>query len=737
MNATFEPVTVVHSLPGRLRVRVPAIKDDAGIAGAFRDFLLAQAGIAAVRLNRWCASAVISYDPAVIAPPALSQSAEHALVSAQEAPDTPAAARWPKLRFPAGLQALLGAASFAAGLLGAPAAFTYGLLAAGGAASVGRAARTLLRERRVGIDALDATAGSLMLVRGNLIAAGFMSALIGLGEYIRERTARKSGAMLVDLLGMGGVSAWVVRDGRKLRIPGDQVQVGEVVVVYPGDRVPVDGQVISGRATVDQRSLTGEAEPIAKSRGDQVFASTVSVEGKLYVQAQAVGEQTRAGQVIEIVRTAPLGETRIQNYAAKLADHLVLPIFGAALWFGLTRHVARAISLLIIDFGTGVRIAAPTTMLAAMTHAARRGILIKSGASLERLASVDAIVFDKTGTLTRGEPEVTEVISLNPSYRPNEVLGLAAAAELRLRHPAALAIVRRARRDGCVIPERTESEYALALGVRAKVDGHNLLVGNRLLLDQAGIFLGSADKQVERVAVRAESIVYVALDGQLLGLLAYADPLRPESVAVIADLRRRGIKEILMLTGDNEAVALATATQVGIKRYRAEVFPEQKAEIVRELQRAGHTVAVVGDGINDSPALVLADVAISLHHGADVAREAADVILSDDDLRRLPEALEIATTAMHLMRENLALVAVPNGVGMALAVFGRIGPAGAALANNGSTVVAALNSLRPLLGGTAAGGQFELLPVPSEPKANQQDDELPEEEPDQLALGGN
>lgn len=722
MTAPQEAVSLVHSLPGRLRVRVAAIKDDPAVAEAFRDFLLAQPGVTAVRLNRWCASAVVGYDPAVITPPALAGAAERAVVSGvidkQSTPKVPTSLRaWLRRGLPAKFQAIFGLASFLAGLFGAPPPLTYALLGAAGAAIVGRAARTLYRQRRASIDALDATAGALMLLRGNLVAAGFMAALIGLGEYIRERTARRSRELLLDLLGTSGLAAWVVRGGLKVRVAADQVYLGEVVVVYPGDRVPVDGHVLEGHALVDQRSLTGEAAPIEKQRGEAVFASTVLVEGKLYLRVEAVGDETRAGRVIEAVRSVPLGETRIENYAAKLADRLVLPIFGSALLaYALSREITRAISLLIIDFGTGVRIAAPTAVLAAMAHAAHRGILIKSGASIEKLSRVDAVVFDKTGTLTRGEPEVTDVISLLPSVAPQEMLALAAAAELRLRHPAAHAIIRRARHDGCIIPERSQSDYLLGLGVRAEVDGQRMHVGSRLFMEQMGISLGLADAPTEAIMARAESIVYVARDGVLTGLIAYADPPRPESAEVVAALRRRGVKEVLMLTGDNESVALATATQVGIGQYQATVFPNQKAEVVRRLQRAGRTVAVVGDGINDSPALVHADVAVSLHAGTDVAREAADVVLTDDDLRRLPEAMSIASDAMSVLRENLAIVVVPNAIGLVLAALGRIGPAGATLANNGSTVVAALNSLRPLFRGPVAQESLTLAP-PASPSA--------------------
>jgi heavy metal translocating P-type ATPase len=469
------------------------------------------------------------------------------------------------------------------------------------------------------------------------------------------------------------------------------------VVVYPGDMVPVDGVVRHGRAAVDQRSLTGESMPLELGPGDRAYAATVVVEGKLYMTCKAAGADTRAGVVTELVRTAPLAETRTQNHAAMLADRLVLPTFLlAGLTYAVTRDLVRVAGVLIVDFATGIRIALPTAVLASMQRAARRGILIKGGGAVERLASVDAVLLDKTGTLTHGEPQVTQVFSVN-GCSPRQVLVLAAAAEQRLRHPTARAIVRHARRQGLDVPDRTGSSYTLGMGVRAQVDGLRVLVGSRRWLESEGVPLAPGEVADAAARRRRESNSYVAADGQLVGIITYADRLRPEAPETVAGLRRRGVRKIVMVTGDNQAVAWAAARTAGIDQVVAGAFPQRKAEIVRELKASGHTVAVVGDGINDSPAFAYADVAVSLRGGADVARERADVVLTDDDLGRLTEAIDLAREAMGLVHQGIATVVGANTAGLVLGTAGLVGPGGATVANNGSAVVAALQSLQPLL----------------------------------------
>ena len=595
------------------------------------------------------------------------------------------------------VQLAVSALAFGGAMFGLPTLLTRILLGLGSVPILSRAVRTAVEERKLGVDGLDGAAAVLMLIQGNFKAAGFMTTLIALGEFIREQTSRKCEKMIGDLLGLAGRSAWVVKGKKRTLVPADSVVVGDTVVVYAGEMVPVDGIVTEGNATIDQAKLTGESMPAEAEPGSLVFASTVLHEGKIYVLCSAVGMKTRAGLVVDMVNTAPRFETRTQNYASLAADKFVTPVLALGiLGFAFTRNLTHMMTILIFDFATGIRISAPTAVLASMQKAARTGVLIKSGAALENLAQVDAVLFDKTGTLTVGEPHVNSVITFN-DYSRQDVVRYAAAVEQRNNHPAARAIVRFALKEKVAIPERSDSDTHSALGVEGRVEGHHIYVGNRRFMDDLKFDIECSHQEAQRITDACESFAYVAIDGKLAALMSYSDQLRAESKAVIQALRKRGVKRIVMATGDSEGPARAMAEKVGVDQVHFCVFPEQKADIVKELQRQGFKVAVVGDGINDSPALAHADVAISLHGGTDIAREKASVVLTDDNLTRLPQAIDLARSSLGLVHQSIGIVTLPNAIGLGLATFGAIGPAMATALNNGSAIVAGLNSLRPLL----------------------------------------
>jgi heavy metal translocating P-type ATPase len=682
---------VVHELCGRVRLRVPGIRGDAQLAECVCAFLSRQPGVREVRATPECASIVVSHDPGVVTPTQIVS-----LLTAGVPTKESRIYHRPTERDRGAL--LAGGAALSLSLLGAPAAVTAVLLAASSVPVVLRAIRGVLDEGQLSADALDATAIGVLLVRGDIPAAALSASLIAGGEYIRSMTARRSRGALNGLLDGTGRQAWVVRGRHKQRVPADTVRPGETVVVYPGELVVVDGVVLRGRALVDQQVLTGESASVLKLPGDPVYASTVLTDGKLYMRAEQVGNATRASRIVQLLDDAPLHDTRLANYARQFADRLVVPTL--VLSTGLlvvTRDVTRAISVLIFDFATGIRVSAPTTVLATMTAAVHQEIVIKGGRALEVLATVDTLVFDKTGTLTPGAPSVVDVQSLVPELTPDQVLVLAAAAERRLTHPAAQAIVRAAEARRLPIPERGDSHYIVGLGVEAEIDDRRVLVGSAQLFARHSLAISNEARDVADTAARQGiSTVFVGRDSELVGAVCYADVPRSEARAVIQRLRDRGIRECVMVTGDSRLVAEVIARQVGIEHVEAEVFPEQKAEIVRALQAQGRVVAVVGDGINDSPALAYADVSVSLKAGSDVARETADVVLHGD-LHGLPEAIDLGRQAMRLLRQNLTIVGIPNAAGMLLASVGLVGPVAATALNNGSNVTAALNGLRPLI----------------------------------------
>lgn len=686
-----ETITIVHQTPGRLRLRVSQLRHNPAFGDRAVAFLTQQPGVRAAHTTAACTSLTVIYDPEQV-------STSHILAWLQQSVPPASEGHRVKVASRPSISAIVcGGAALGLGILGAPAALTTGLLAVSAVPIFARAIDGVVAERRLSADALDATAVSVLAMRGNIVAAALSAALIAGGEYIRALTARRSRGALVGMLASTGRHAWVLRGNRQVRVPAETLRAGDTVVFFPGDSIVVDGVVQRGSGLVDQKVLTGESDPVLKTAGEAVYAATVLTDGKLFVRAEKVGADTRASRIVQILEGAPTHDTRIANYAGRFADRLVLPTLGfAGAVLLLTGNVNRAVSIVVFDFATGIRVSAPTTVLASMTEAARRNVLIKGGRALEQLARVDTLVFDKTGTLTAGTPHVTDVQALADGISPAEVLALAAAAEQPLSHPAATAIVQAAEQRGIAIPDHGESHYTVGQGIDAEVRGHTILVGGQRFLAGKGVAIPTAAEGAARTAAEGgASSVYVARDGELIGSIAYADLPRSETVAVLERLRARGIKRTIMVTGDNEHVAKVVAKQVGIEEVVADVFPERKAEIVRELQAQGHVVGVIGDGINDSPALAYADVSFSLKAGTDVARETADVVLHGD-LHGLPEAVDIAREAMRLIRQNLAIVAVPNSAGLVLAGLGLMNPVAATAINNGSNVAAALNGLRPL-----------------------------------------
>ena len=482
------------------------------------------------------------------------------------------------------------------------------------------------------------------------------------------------------------------------------------VIVYPGEQIPVDGEVIKGLATVDQQQLTGESMPIVAKECTMVYASTLLRSGQIYIRTDRVGKQTRAAASLELLQNAPVHDTRMANYAAQLADKLILPsLVLASVVLAITKEPARAASILTLDFVTGIRVSMPTAFLGALNHNTRHGILVRSGRTIEQLAEVDTVVFDKTGTLTQGKLTVVGIQTVPERMTSEQVITLAAAAEQRIAHPVAEAITEYARSQNIHIPRRETWNYEVGLGIRATIEDREVLVGSDRFLIQEKISLecledrslpidGKCDLSDKSVFANWLSLIYVACDGELQGIIQYADPLRPESPTLIQTLQASG-QEIHLLTGDSQQRAKIVAQELNIPldRVHAQAFPEEKARIVRDLKLAGKTVAFVGDGLNDSVALAYADVSVSFANGSDIAREIADVVLMNDDLSTLIEALNIAGETKKLIEQNTLLVVAPNLMALGLATTIGLNPLIATMVHNGSAIAAGLNSLRPLV----------------------------------------
>jgi heavy metal translocating P-type ATPase len=709
--------SVRHSLPGRVRLHVPLLYFESPLAAKVVSWLERQDGILKAHINHGCASLVIEYDrkrPEILSRflffleyltidglrelLAKAETEPGASLTAKPNIEASAGTSWTSKRFPLALPTVSLALSVSANPL--VLAVNIPLLLWNALPIVKRAWRVIRHERRLNVDFLDVLAVSASLAQNNILTGAIIVWLVRLGDWIRDMTAARSRRAVSELLEFQTKMTWIVVDGQVVSIPTSQVAVDNVVMVHPGEMVPVDGEVLSGLATIEQKVITGESLPVSRGPGELVFAGTSVREGQITVRAMRVGSDTAAAKIVELVESAPVGETRMQNHAEIFADRLVLPTIALATGTAaVTADFNRFLSLVIVDYGTGIRVAAPTSVLSSMTHAARMGIIIKGGSHMEKLAHVDTIVFDKTGTLTHGVPAVSDPLSYNERhFSSRSLIALAAAAETRLQHPVAEAIRVRSKELELEVPECKESNYRIGLGVEARINGYFLHVGSERFLRQNDIHVDHASGDQESLNERGYSSLYVAIDGKLTGLIPYADQIRPESKEVIQTLHKLGIRNTIMLTGDNAVVARAVCARLGLARQYAETMPADKAQIVQDLKKEGRVVAMVGDGINDSPALSFADVGVAMKHGAEVVHESAHVVLMEDSLWKLVMAIEISRGAVSLIKQNYAIVAIMNTVALGLALpGGLILPEITALLSNGSAVLASLNGLRPIM----------------------------------------
>ena len=512
-------------------------------------------------------------------------------------------------------------------------------------------------------------------------------ALILLGRYLEARAKSQTSSAIKKLMGLRPKTARVVRDGQETDIPIDEVTPGDVVIVRPGEKLPVDGVVIEGHSAVDESMLTGESIPVDQASGGKVYAATVNKTGSFTFEATKVGKETALAQIIRLVQEAQGSKAPIQRLADLIASYFVpaviaIAAFSFVLWafLGPTPTITFAllafVAVLIIACPCALGLATPTAIMVGTGRAAESGILVRSAEALETAHRLDAVVLDKTGTLTLGKPQVTDVLAQGIEER--EMLRLAASAERRSEHPLALAVVERARQDGLRLGEPTDFSATPGEGVRATVDSASVLIGNMKLMESYSMPLNGLGEKATALAGQGKTPMLVALDGEVKGLVAVADTVRPEAAEAVQQMHRLGL-EVAMVTGDNRPTAEAIAGQLGIDRVLAEVLPESKADAVKELQAGGKRVAMVGDGINDAPALAQADVGIAIGTGTDVAMEAADITLMSGDVRGVVTAIGLSKATMRTIRQNLFwaffynVLLIPVAAGVLYPVFNALG----------------------------------------------------------------
>jgi len=546
------------------------------------------------------------------------------------------------------------------------------------------------------------------LVVGQWATAAVVVFFMRVGDYAERFTTERARRAVKDLTRLAPQMARVEREGNENEVPIGKVRVGEIVVVRPGEKIPVDGEVVSGQATVDQAAITGESMPVEAGPGTKVFAATIARLGSLRVRATHVGADTTFGRVIRMVEEAEAHRADVQRIADKFSAYYLPVVAGvAALTFLIRRDPLATAAVLVVACSCSFALATPIAMLASVGAGAKRGLLIKGGKYLESLARADVLLIDKTGTLTLGKPQITDVVISDLRFQiadwPNnkseisnlqsEILQLAASAERYSEHPLAEAVRQAAQERGLKLLEPQDFEALPGLGVRARVNGSVITVGSRrIILGQAD----SAQSDMGELEAQGKTLLYVACDGELAGVLAAADTARPEIPSALAAVRALGLKHIELLTGDNERTAAELAHRLGV-RYRAQLLPEDKIAVVKEYQAKGHTVIMVGDGVNDAPALAQADVGIAMGAaGTDIAIEAAHVALMRDDWTLVPELLRLARRTMGVVKMNIAFTAIYNLAGLSLAALGFLPPIFAAAAQSLPDIGILANSSRLL-----------------------------------------
>ena len=556
-----------------------------------------------------------------------------------------------------------------------------------------------LLHRKLEVEVLDALSITASLLRGDYSTAGSVMFLLTVGSLLEEWTRKKSLDDLARSMALNVDKVWVRTPQGEVLVPLTRVHAWDEVVVRSGNMIPLDGMVLEGEAMVNQAALTGESMPVRKAAGATVYAGTVVEEGECVLVAKAEGGANRYDKIVAMIEESEKLKSGTENRALLLADRLVpWCLAGTAATYALTRNVTRAISLLMVDFSCALKLSMPLAVLSAMRECGEYHITVKGGKYLEALAQADTIVFDKTGTLTRATPQVVQVVPFS-GCEEQEVLQLAACLEEHFPHSMANAVVRAAKEQGISHEEmHSEVEYIVAHGIASRVGGTRVVIGSaHFIFEDEGCTI-PAEEQAKFDALDPQySHLYLAASGVLAGVICIADPLRPEAAQVLHKLRKLGITQTVMMTGDSDRTARAIAAQVGVDRCFAEVLPEDKAAFVRDAKAEGHTVVMIGDGINDSPALSAADIGIAIHSGAAIAREIADVTIRADSLEELVTLKAIANALQKRVGSNYRFVLSFNSALILLGALGILPPATSAMLHNLSTLGISLHSMTDLL----------------------------------------
>ena len=712
---------ILHSSSNRLRFRVDSRLED---IDNFQRYLVALPHVKTARFNGWARCFVVIFNDGqtidsstwlkslpedIVNIPSVPELAKQVSASAELEDDDE---KFVPTRI------ILPVCSLGLALLAGPLALpplAIGFFIIGSAhLSFRRAWDGLKKDRMINVDFLDSLAVLLHSLEGFLLGPAMMITMVEGGEAVRDATQRIAHSSNTDLVASLQSDVRLITDQGEVIVSSFELSAGDRVSFLPGDKVPIDGVIESGVASLDVVKLTGESVPRMSRPGDEILAGFIVLEGSIVVKTSAVGDATRVGQITKMIEEAPVFDTRVGNFASNIANKFVLPTLALA---GLSLFIsggsiAQAASLLMFDLGSGLRVSVPTAIMAALSRASSQGLLIRSGRALEQLVDVDVVIFDKTGTLTEGHPSIVHFDAFEPSgqqiqqiddslYR--ELLQISTSLEQGLNHPIAKAIRDSAESVQISASDCDSWDYKVGRGVIAEIYGKRVLLGNFKLLEDEGVVLPVF---TARPDLSVATPIYLAIDGSLACIHYALDQIRPDTCDMIAELHRRGI-EAHMLTGDIATVAHSVAESIGLQPHEvhADALPDQKAELVKYYTSQGKKVAFVGDGINDSAALAYADVSVSFASGSDLARETADIVLTNDKVSDLIVAQDLARHTFALVKQNIGIVGVPNLSALVIGTFLPVSPIAAVFLNNGSALVAAGNAIRAL--------GFKAKPLPS------------------------
>lgn len=556
-----------------------------------------------------------------------------------------------------------------------------------------------LAKCRIEVPVLDATAIGVSMLRGDFSTASSVMFLLGFGEILEDWTHKKSVDDLARSMSLNVSKVWLITEDSEVQVGTDEIKPGDRVRIHMGTVIPFDGIVTEGEAMVNEASLTGESMPVAKHESSYVYAGTVMEEGELTIRVKETSGSTKFEKIVTMIEETEKLKSAVESKAEHLADRLVpYTLAGTALTYALTRNVTKALSILMVDFSCALKLAMPISVLAAIREANAHHITVKGGKFLEAVAEADTIVFDKTGTLTKAQPTVVDVVSFNGDSKEN-LLRLAACMEEHFPHSMAKAVMDAAKERGLTHEEmHSKVEYIVAHGISTMVDGRKAIIGSHhFVFEDEKCTIPVGKEELFRNLPEEYSHLYLGIEGKLAAVICIEDPLRPEAPEVVKALRKAGFTQIVMMTGDSDRTAKAIATRVGVDKYYSEVLPEDKAKFVEEAKAQGRKVLMVGDGINDSPALSAADVGIAISDGAELAREIADITIRADDLSVMVTLKEISNGLMDKIHKNYRRIVGINGSLIALGVTGVIQPTMSALLHNTSTLLIGMDSMKSVL----------------------------------------